>query len=453
MRTTVGRGNTFRARLHHFLRTLAPRIRRPAPITFAALLVALGCKSVPPRFGPDAARARATADGLFGSIVTRFDRVFRDSKVLNSRRAISRALFTPSRVFSDTAIWTSSPNATTRHAEWRGVIEPLRYHFIAGHTSTQIARAGESHHDFQLRKLGEDIYEWTEDADFGIGDATPTAVAGIPSAWLAAGERSDTAAIRADIHSAFSRSTVAWGRLVSLDRIETTRDASGAWAQRHVISLHTERAKIAYPAFASWLSKFVGPLRLRFRLHDATRTWFEVTVRDNIMTVRTRTRDGKLLPLEGGAAPMPDSVSIDADMSVKFSVFRIGFRKLSGTFTAIHSPDERGWEMRFRKEPSWELPLLAEQMLNTPLKRPFIGEGSYLRIVAQRESDGPQTFLSRRILLTVQESAILRFVAKLANRGVEAYIAEGADKDLSRFMKDGFGALRDDSREILGAAR
>jgi hypothetical protein len=89
-------------------------------------------------------------------------------------------------------------------------------------------------------------------------------------------------------------------------------------------------------------------------------------------------------------------------------------------------------------------------MLNTPLKRPFLGEGSLFRIVAQRESDGPQTFLTRRIVLTVQESAILRFVARLANRGVDAYIAEGADRDLSRFMMHAFGALRDDSHQILG---
>jgi hypothetical protein len=411
----------------------------------------IGCRSVPQRFAADPTRARATADGLFGSVVTRFDRVFRDSKVLTARRAISRALLTPSRIFGDTAIWTSAPAASIRHAEWRGIAEPQRYHFIAGHISTPVCRPGESYHDFQLRSIGDDVYEWTEDANFGVGDATPAAIAGIPAAWLAAGERSDTTAIRSDIHSAFPRSTKAWGRLVTLDRISTSRDADGAWTQTHVMSLHTERAQIAYPAFAKWLGKFIGPLRLRLRLHDATRTWFDVTVRDNVMTVRTRTRDGHLLPLEGGDAPMPDSLSIYADMSAKFSIFRIGFQKLQGAFITIRRPEERGWIMKFRREPDWELPFLAEQMLNTPLKRPFLGDGSHFRIVAQRESDGPQTFITRRILLTVQESAILRFVAKLANRGVDAYIAEGADKDLSRFMKDAFGALRDDSRDVIAS--
>lgn len=415
------------------------------------ICTSVGCKSVPPRFAGDPARARLTADGLFGSVVTRFDRVFRDSKVLTARRAISRALLTPSRIFGDTTIWTSSPNATTRHAEWRGIAEPQRYHFMAGQARAPLARAGESYHDFQLRKTGNDIFEWTEDAHFGVGEATPAAIAGIPTAWLAAGERADTAAIRADIHSAFARSTEAWGRLVSLDRIATSRDASGAWTQSWTMRLRPERAKIAYPAFANWLVKFVGPLRLRLKLHDATRTWFDVTVRDGVMTVRTRTRDGNLLPLEGGNAAMPDSVALYADMSAKFSMFRIGFQKLTGAFLTIRRPEERGWMMRFRKEPDWELPLLAEQMLNTPLKRPFLGEGSYFRIVAQRESDGPQTFISRRILLTVQESAILRFISKLANRGVEAYIAEGADRDLSRFMMHAFGALQADSRDAISS--
>jgi hypothetical protein len=422
---------------------------RAVLIVAGCALVVGGCRSVPPRFGADPARARATADGLFGSIVTRFDRVFRDSKVLSSRRAISRALLTPSRIFGDTAIWTSSPNATTRHAEWRGVAEPQRYHFTTYQPKTPLARAGESYHDFQLRKVGNDIFEWTEDAHFGVGEATPAAIAGIPAAWLAAGERADTAAIRADIHAAFARSAETWGRLVSLDRIATARDPSGAWAQTWTIRLRPERAKIAYPAFANWLTKFVGPLRLRLRLHDATRTWFDVSVRDNVMTVKTRTQDGRLLPLEGGSMAMPDSVSLYADASMKFSVFRIGFEKLSGAFVTIRRPEERGWIMRFRTEPDWELPLLTEQMLRTPLKRPFLGDGSYFRIVAQRESDGPQTFISRKILLTVQESAILRFVARLANRGVDAYISEGADRDLSRFMRDGFGALQADSRQVL----
>src|SRR5262249_45755238 len=160
-------------------------------------------------------------------------------------------------------------------------------------------------------------------------------------------------------------------------------------------------------------------------------TWFDVVVRDNVMTVRTRTRDGILLPLEGGNAPMPDSVSIDADLSEKISIFRIGFRRLSGTFRTVRGTNLRGWEMRFREEPDWELPPLTEQMLNSPLKRPFMGDGSTFSIVVQRESDGAQSFITRHILLPVQESAILRFVSKLANRGVDAYIAEGVDKDLS----------------------
>lgn len=422
------------------------------PVPFALLLVALGCKSVPPHFGPDPAHAASTADGLFGSVVARFDRVFRDSKVLTGRRAISRALLTPSRIFGDTTVWTSA-NGNTRHAEWRGIVEPQRYHFMSGAPAAPLTRAGESQHDFQLRKVDNDIFEWTEDANFGVGEASPATVAGIPTAWLAAGERSDTAAIRADLHSAFAKSTAAWGRLVSLDRIETTRDASGAWSQRHVMSLHTDRAHETYPAFANWLAKFVGPLRLKLRIHDASRTWFDVTVRDNIMTVRTRTRDGKLLPLEGGATPMPDSLAIDIDLSAKVSLFRIGFSKLTGSFTNVRTTNARGWEMRFRKEPDWELPLLAEQMLHAPLRRPFMGSGSLFSIVAQREPGAPQTLITRRVLLTVEESTILRFISKLANRGVDAYIADGADRDLSRFMKDAFGALREDSRAVLNVSR
>jgi hypothetical protein len=51
-------------------------------------------------------------------------------------------------------------------------------------------------------------------------------------------------------------------------------------------------------------------------------------------------------------------------------------------------------------------------------------------------------------VLAVQESAILRFVSKLASGGVNAYV-EGADRELNLAFAAMFGALRDDTRAVF----
>jgi hypothetical protein len=417
---------------------------------FAGTL-ASGCRAVVPGLGANLAGARATADGLFGGIATRFDRVFREPKVRDSRRLIVRNVLTPSRVFADTAAWTWSPSATAREVVWRGLAEPNRYRFVADRSPAPPGLAGETRHDFRLQKLGDDVFEWVEKTDFGMGSTTPDALAGIPVAWIAAGERPDSAALRADLHSTFPNSTREWGRVFGVASLQSSRDASGAWVQRHTFVLRTKRASETYPAFAKWLRDYVSPLRMHIRLHDATRTWFDAIVRNDSLVVRLRSQGGHLLPLEGGTAAFPDTLTLETDVSAKLMIFRIGFRALRAEFVTVHQPAQRGWSIRFTEEPDWQLPLLTEQMLRSPLKRPFAGAGSLFRIVAARDSAAPQSMLTRNIVLPVQESVILRFLARLANAGVSAYIGDGADRDMALWLTAAFTALRDDSRAVLSS--
>jgi hypothetical protein len=421
---------------------------RAAQFTVAFAVCATACRSVPPQLGANTVQAGAAADGVFGGVATRFDRAYREPKVRTARSLISRAVLTPSRVFNDTTAWLWSPGPDVRVLTFRGIAEPGRYRFTANGDVSLPARPGEGRHDTRLRRIDDDEFEWTMAADYGIGATTPDAIARLPVAWIAAGEREDAGNVRIEIHSAFPRSTREWGRLFALHDLRSSRDASGAWRQRRVITINPSRVRQSYPAFGKWVKEHISPMRMRVRLHDGGRTWFDFTLRNDTITIDTRSVDGRLRPLEGGDAPMPDTVTIEADFSTKVSIFRAGFRALRGDFVTVREPERRGWAMRWTREPEWDLPLFTERMIRTPLRRPFQGTGVQFRIVAARDTAAPQTYLARRLVAPVQESAIVRFIARLANAGVGDYV-DGADSDTNKWISAAFAALRDDTRAIL----
>jgi hypothetical protein len=421
---------------------------------FATAALITGCREFAQRMGPVPQEATAATDGVFGGIATRFDRPVREPKVRSSRRLITRAALTPSAVYDDTSAWLWSPDPRTRAFAFRGIAEPGRYRFTADRSAAPPRRAGEGRHDTRLRNIGEDQFEWDATSEFGIGDITPAALAALPVAWIASGERADSAAHRAGIHADYPRATREWGRVFTLVRFESTPDPAspGVWIQRHVVAFTPERAAATHPKFAKWLRDYVRPMRIRLRLRDARRTWFDFTLSRDTMTVRLRSREGRLLPLEGSLVPMPDTVRLEGDFSTKVGIFRVGFSGLVGQFVSVRRGDERGWDLRFTSEPHWDLPLFAERMIRTPLRRPFQGTGAHFRITATRDAEDPQTLLARRTEIAVQESAILRFIARLANAGVGDYV-EGADTETNRWLTAAFGALRDDTHALLRSPR
>src|SRR6185436_9433406 len=156
------------------------------------------------------------------------------------------------------------------------------------------------------------------------------------------------------------------------------------------------------------------------RLRDSARTWFDAVVRHDSLMITMRSRNGRLLPIEGGEAPLPDTVTFESDFSAKLKLLRVGFRKLKAEFVTVRQSHARGWSLRFLREPDWQLPPLAETMLRTPLKRPFTGGGSAFRIVATNEGSRP-TVLARRMLVPVYESPIYRFLSRLTSGGISDY--------------------------------
>ena len=94
---------------------------------------------------------------------------------------------------------------------------------------------------------------------------------------------------------------------------------------------------------------------------------------------------------------------------------------MTGDFDVINTPHERGWSMRFAKEPEWRLPPTVGTLLKSPLRRPFQGGGIPIRI-SIRDNPGAQTILNRRGTLVVQESTILRFLNRLSGTAVGDFL-------------------------------
>jgi hypothetical protein len=160
-----------------------------------------------------------------------------------------------------------------------------------------------------------------------------------------------------------------------------------------------------------------------------------------------RTKDGHFAPFEGAARRMPENLTIQMDMSMKILIFTVGWTEMMGDFEVINTPHERGWSMRFAKEPNWTLPPTVGYLLKAPLRRPFQDPGIPIRI-SVRDTPGSQTILNRRLSLVVQESGILRFLNRLSGTAVGDFLGP-SEREANRFNADAFRALRLDVAAIL----
>lgn len=164
------------------------------------------------------------------------------------------------------------------------------------------------------------------------------------------------------------------------------------------------------------------------------------------LTVRFRVADGALVPLTGPPRAVPATLRTRLDVIAKAGIFRVGMRGLVGDVALTREAHDLGFTARFRKEPDWILPPLVEQMINSPLKRPFAGDGVTLTY-AIRDSAGAPTVSDRSYRLVVQESAVLRFLGKLGNSALSDFRA-GAEREADLFAAELWRAMRADAQTV-----
>ena len=393
--------------------------------------------------------ARATADQFFGALAERHAEIVRNPKYEYARVQLTRGALSPSRVFDDTAAWTGASGAV-RILETFGSHVDDKYVLSSRRGVPAPVKPADGRHVTTLSRLSDNQYRWDTTVDFALGNARPNDLALVVSRLLAAGEGLGEREARADLAASVPRTSAILGTAFSLDSLRPTPLADGTTSVVLGISVHAEQLKQKFPAFGDYVRRYVDPARLRFVLSDATgATYLEAQGKDRVLTIRLRTHGGHLVPLSGPPKPIPDTLIIVADLTVKVKVFNVGFHDLTMDFTNTARGDkEHDWVVSARKEPHWNLPFITARLIRAPLRYPFAGEGALFRIgVRAGEGDQP-TVLVRQSRLGVQESAILRFVNSLTSTAMDDFGAR-VEHEENQWLREILLALRDDARGVL----
>ncbi len=417
-------------------------------LTLATLAVLVGCRQVAPAFGPNIPLARQNAEEFFYSIGSRFTNIQRPSRIIHARSQFGHYALTPSGVYNDTTIWLAIGPDSARLFGDEGHFSYDRYIVTAKLSTTPPDALTESREIVRLRKLTSNEYEWFTNVDVALGRIGAKNIADVLAAGLEAGEGRSPAVIRADYSTNFSRTTAALGRLFAIDTLRATSDAEGATTYELAIRLTPNILKATMPHYAAYIDKYISKGKYRITLTDKTGArWIDAWAANYYMHFKVRSKGGHFAPLEGAVRQMPEALTIHVDMSMKILIFTVGWTDMVGEFNLINTPHERGWAMRFSKEPEWRLPPTVGYLLKSPLRRPFQDQGIPVRI-SIRDNPGSQTLLNRRGTLVVQESGILRFLNRLSGTAVGDFLGP-SEREANRFNADAFRALRADVAAIL----
>jgi hypothetical protein len=412
------------------------------------VLPGLACRQSAPAFGPGLAAARANADEFLYSIGSRFTNIQRPPRLIHARAQFGHYALTPSGVFNDTTVWLANGPDSSRLFGNEGRFVTDRYLVQATLTNTLPDKLTESREIVRLRKLTASEYEWYTNVDVALGRIRAQDVSNVVARTLAAGEGKSSAEIRADYRASFPRTVTTLGRLFTIDTLRTTHDSEGATTYDIAIRLTPEILKATMPNYSAYIEKYISKGRYKLTLTDHTGArWLDARASDYYVHFKVRSRNGRFAPLDGRVREMPRSLVINLDMSMRILVFRVGWSEMVGEFNIIETPDERGWGMRFAKEPEWRLPPSVGYLLKSSLRRPFQGSGIPIRITI-KDNPGAQTLLNRRLSLVVRESGILRFLNRLSGTAVGDFLGP-SEREANRFNADAFRALRTDVAALL----
>ena len=265
--------------------------------------------------------------------------------------------------------------------------------------------------------------------------------AAVMATFTAAEGRSPDEAL-ADAASMFPETAKHLSQVLNLDSLRTTHEG-GATLTMLSVSFHPGKLRPRYTYFADFVAKYIVPTVYRVQLVDrAGVLFFDARGADGQMTLRLRSRGHKLVALSGAPVPMPDSLKLLMDISMKYKMFRVGFRNLVADFAIERTEHRRAWTMRFRQEPAWQFPLAVDKLIKVPLRRPYQGEGALLTL-GVRDDLGPQTISERQARFAVSESAIMRWLGGLG-AGAFSEFSGRTELEENLFLYEMWEALRKD---------
>jgi hypothetical protein len=422
-------------------------LARPTILAALAATISLGgCRDAGLALGSSPEEARINAGALFGALGARFGPAETAPGYDQIRAQFARSALIPSRIYTDQGIWTAS-DAQGRVLELSGVPRPGTYLLGLRGAPTTLRNPGEYRRITRLNSLGGDEYQWRVRDELAVGPVSPDELGAALSALLGAADGTNAAVARAAYRNVLPRTTAALGRLFTLDSLALAPAPGGGTLVTLVSTMHPERIAGTFPHYARYLERYSSPASFDLVVYDESGMRWWVAAKDgDRLTLRMKVHDGHVAPLDGPPRRMPDRMRIRANMATRIRVFNIGANDLRGEVRLTRTSAEKGFAVRFRREPEWRLPLLVERMIRTPLRRPFDGDGALYGFSIRRAHG--QTLLVRDFDVTVQESAILRWFGGLGSTAMSDF-REGAEREYDRFNGEVFAALRADAAALL----
>lgn len=403
-----------------------------------------GCGDSLTAWGPDLVSARRGADQAANGFSARFTDVKRDAKFAAARPKMGRYALAPSRLFRDSSVWTIHHAPDSSQALYlAAALETDGYRFRARADAPYPGALGGQRHYIRLRKQTSNQYEWVTIVDHAIGNASAASVGAAIERFLTSFEGRDTPRVRADLQSSLSQTSRQMGRLFRIDSMASAPSADGTTALRLDVSWRPDSLRRTLPAFASYIDKYIMPADFEVTLRDpGGNRYLHLVGTPGRIRISVRARQGHWVALTGSPRPMPDTLVLEADASMKFKIFRVGFRNLIGTVIRERSSRDRTILFRWQREPEWRFPLAVNQLIKTPLRTPFMGRGVEMRL-GVRDDLGAQTMSLRHLRLLVHESAIMRWLGGLGATAFGDF--EGpSEAEENRFLMEVFEALRRD---------
>jgi hypothetical protein len=422
-------------------------IRNPLAAASLPLLLTLagsGCRGSIDAFASSPAAARQAADHAFAGFAYRFYNVSRDSAFERARNLMAQYALIPSRIYRDSTLWNATRPDSSRTLIVRAAFAGDSYRFAADRAAPLPRALGDERHALTLKWLGGGDYEWTTHVDHAIGPATPAGIAAAIVATLTAAEGRPPDESLRDARAMFPATGRQLAQLFSVDSLRTAV-TDGATTTTLALSFHPSRLRPKYTFLANYVGKYIMPTIYSMQLTDhAGRAYVDVDGRDGKLVIRLRSRNRRLVSLDGAPVAIPDSLRLRADVSFKYGMFRVGVTDLVGDFTIERSDRERSWVMRFRREPAWHFPLAVDKLIRNPLRRPFQGRGIEFTLGARDDLTG-QTMSVRQARVVVNESAIMRWLGRL---GANAFgdFSGRTELEENLFLYEMFEALRKDGQ-------
>ena len=333
--------------------------------------------------------------------------------------------------------------ATTRTLLIGGRFTGTRYRLDAAPIVAHPSRPAESRHDITLTRIADGEYAWDTDVDYALGTVRARDVATMIRLLLTSAEGREGDQVRNDYRRTIPRTSRVMGQLFRMDSLHTASLDDSSTLGTLYATMTPAAIQERYPHFAKYMRKYAESAKIHWRLADRDgATFFDFQMRDGQIRIRTRSRDRRLVPIAGPQRPLPDTLVLHGDFTLKVKIFTAGFRNYRASFVLTNTPRLTAFTVESREEPAWVLPLVTERLLRTPLRRPFQGRGATFRM-GVADSAGAQTILLRELHLEVQESAILRFITSLSSTAYGDFAGK-AEREQLEWLRELLTALGED---------